>query len=107
MADVGQLLMYWTDPGETSALQQSVTVAPGFPSRAEVAARYGEVSGRSLDELDFYLAFAYWKLACILEGVYTRYLGGAMGSDGFDFHDYPDMIRHLGAQALTAAERLA
>jgi aminoglycoside phosphotransferase (APT) family kinase protein len=106
MADVGQLLMYWTDPGETAALQQSITAAPGFPTRDEVAARYAAVSGRSMDELDFYIAFAYWKLACILEGVYTRYLGGAMGSDGFDFHEYPDMIRHLGTQARAAAERL-
>ena len=38
-----------------------------------------EVSGRSIDHLDFYVAFAYWKLACILEGVYSRYLGGALG----------------------------
>ena len=29
--------------------------------------------------IDFYVAFAFWKLACILEGVYARYLGGALG----------------------------
>jgi aminoglycoside phosphotransferase (APT) family kinase protein len=107
MADIGQLLVYWTDPGETSSLQQSVTAAPGFLRRDEVAARYAQVSGHSVDQLDFYVAFGYWKLACILEGVYTRYLGGAMGSDGFDFHEYPTMIRHLGTQARAAAERLA
>jgi aminoglycoside phosphotransferase (APT) family kinase protein len=107
MADVGQLLVYWTDPGESSALAQSATTAAGFPTRQELADRYAEVSGRSVAELDFYVAFAYWKLACILEGVYTRYLGGAMGRDGFDFHAYPSMIRQLGAQARAAAERLA
>ena len=32
-----------------------------------------------MSQLDFYVAFAYWKLACILEGVYGRYLGGALG----------------------------
>ena len=37
------------------------------------------MSGRDLSELDFYVAFGYWKLACILEGVYARYLGGALG----------------------------
>ena len=37
------------------------------------------MSGRSIEHLDFYVAFAYWKLACILEGVYSRYLGGALG----------------------------
>ena len=35
--------------------------------------------GRDISQLDFYVAFAYWKLACILEGVYSRYLGGALG----------------------------
>jgi hypothetical protein len=31
--------------------------------------------------MDFYVAFAFWKLACILEGVYARYLAGALGAD--------------------------
>jgi hypothetical protein len=38
--------------------------------------------GRTLlgvSHIDFYVAFAFWKLACILEGVYARYLGGALG----------------------------
>ena len=48
-------------------------------NRAELAARYGEVSGRDISQLDYYVAFAYWKLACIIEGVYARYLGGALG----------------------------
>ena len=38
------------------------------------------VSGRDLSQLPFYVSFAYWKLACILQGVYYRYLGGALGS---------------------------
>ena len=50
----------------------------------------------------FYLAFAYWKLACILEGVYTRYVSGAMGDDGFDFSVYPTSIDWLGSQARRA-----
>ena len=41
--------------------------------------RYAEVSGRDISQLDFYVAFAFWKLACIIEGVYSRYLGGALG----------------------------
>ena len=32
-----------------------------------------------MSQLDFYVAFGYWKLACVLEGVYARYLGGALG----------------------------
>ena len=55
------------------------TTAPGFWNRAQLAERYAEVSGRDLSNLDFYVAFGFWKLACILEGVYARYLGGALG----------------------------
>ena len=35
-------------------------------------------SGRNLNNIDFYMAFAYWRLVCILQGVYSRYLDGAM-----------------------------
>jgi aminoglycoside phosphotransferase (APT) family kinase protein len=80
LADLGLLSVYWTGPGDTtSAWDASATSAPGFWNRGDLAARYGEVSGRDLTHLDFYIAFASWKLACILEGVYARYLAGALG----------------------------
>ncbi|MFT3855045.1 MAG: phosphotransferase family protein [Ilumatobacteraceae bacterium] len=81
LADVGLLQAYWTGPGDpVSAWEGSSTSAPGFPTRAELNARYAATSGRDLSELPFYTAFAFWKLACILEGVYARYLGGALGA---------------------------
>ncbi|MBO0728162.1 MAG: phosphotransferase family protein [Acidimicrobiaceae bacterium] len=106
LADVGQLLVYWTEPGERNALGNSATADSGFLTRAQLAERYARTAGLDLGELDFYVAFAYWKLACILEGVYTRYLGGAMGKDGYDFSFYPDSIRSLASQAKATAARL-
>jgi aminoglycoside phosphotransferase (APT) family kinase protein len=80
LADVGMLHVYWTGPNDTaSAWTGSSTSAPGFPDRADLTARYAAASGRDLSELAFYTAFASWKLACIMEGVYARYLGGALG----------------------------
>jgi aminoglycoside phosphotransferase (APT) family kinase protein len=109
LADVGTLLAYWSDhavaemagpppdakqaassefgatepaatePGATAQL--AATALPGFPSRAEVADRYAARSGRDLSQLGFYVAFAYWKLACILEGVFVRYAAHAMSDD--------------------------
>jgi aminoglycoside phosphotransferase (APT) family kinase protein len=99
LADVGQLLVYWPAPGEYSVLGHSPTLVPGFPPRAELQARYAAATGRDLSQLDFYTAFAYWKLACILEGVYARYVAGAMADDGFDFSVYPRSIAWLGTQA--------
>ncbi len=80
LADVGALSMYWTRPeDEHGALSNAPTLAEGFPERDEIAAWYAEASGRDLDELNFYVAFATWRGACIIEGVYARYLHGAMG----------------------------
>jgi len=79
-ADVAQLLVYWAEPGDPeSALDDPPTGEAGFASRAEMPDLYSEASGREIDNFEFYLAFGYWKLACILEGVYSRYVGGAMG----------------------------
>lgn len=107
LADLGQLLVYWSEPGERGALGASATAAAGFPSRAELVERYSATTERDLGQLDFYLAFAYWKLACILEGVYARYVAGAMGDDGFDVSGYPASIAWLGSRAREAASRLA
>jgi aminoglycoside phosphotransferase (APT) family kinase protein len=80
LADIGLLHVYWNGPDDTdSAWSGTGTSAPGFWNREQLALRYSEMSGRDVSQLDFYVAFAYWKLACILEGVYSRYLGGALG----------------------------
>jgi aminoglycoside phosphotransferase (APT) family kinase protein len=92
LADVGTLLAYWAeDPGRkgpSSAVatmaQSAATALPGFPSRVEIANRYAASSGRDLSNIGFYVAFAYWKLACILEGVFVRYAANAMGAEASD-----------------------
>jgi aminoglycoside phosphotransferase (APT) family kinase protein len=81
LADVGLLMVYWTGPDdEPSAWAGSATTAPGFANRADLLARYAEVADREITNIDYYVAFAFWKLACIIEGVYARYLAGALGT---------------------------
>jgi aminoglycoside phosphotransferase (APT) family kinase protein len=106
LADVGQFLVYWPEAGEKSALGHAPTTMAGFSRRAELTERYAATTGRDLANLDFYVAFAYWKLAAILEGVYARYVGGAMGDDGFDVSVYPDSIAWLADRAAEAADSL-
>ncbi len=108
LADVGTLMAYWSDhavaemaeaqqadgpaagvSGAGATAQLAATSLPGFPSRTEVAERYAARSGRDLSQLGFYVAFAYWKLACILEGVYVRYAARAMSAD----HSAADALR--------------
>ena len=78
LADVGLLCAYWPEPGEKS-LVVSTTTAEGFPSRAEIVARYAEHSGRDVSGIAYYVAFGWWKLACIAEGVLARYTAGGLG----------------------------
>ena len=104
LADVGLLQVYWTGPDdEASAWTGSATTAPGFMNRSELAERYAQVSGRDLTHLPFYVAFAYWKLACILEGVYARYLGGALGQrDPAELAPFELQVRAAAEQAQRA-----
>jgi aminoglycoside phosphotransferase (APT) family kinase protein len=106
LADVGLLLVYWTDPADVrSALPDAATLLPGFPTKAALVARYAEASGRDVSEVDYFVALGYWKLACILEGVYARYAGGAMGrAEGFEQFAY--QVEMLADAALVAVERL-
>jgi aminoglycoside phosphotransferase (APT) family kinase protein len=107
LADVGLLMVYWADPGEdTPALLVAPTALAGFPRRAEMAERYAKQAGRDVSALDFYIAFGYWKLACILEGVYARYAGGAMGGDRSGFEGFSGQVVRLAEAAREAAARL-
>ncbi|HEY8545453.1 MAG TPA: phosphotransferase family protein [Acidimicrobiales bacterium] len=107
LADVGLLLVYWTDPeDEAAALGDSATTLEGFPSRAELTAAYAEASGRDLSGIDYYVAFGYWKLACILEGVLARYRAGVMGDQG-GVELFERQVEFLAGAAHATIERLA
>jgi aminoglycoside phosphotransferase (APT) family kinase protein len=106
-ADLAMLLAYWVEPDdEYAALEASPTLAAGFPTRQEVVAEYQRATGTDLGDIEFYLAFANWRLACILEGVYSRYAGGAMGdkSAGIEsFRTRIDACMALAAAHIAAA----
>ncbi|MEE4298465.1 MAG: phosphotransferase family protein [Pseudomonadales bacterium] len=84
LADVGYLLNSWIQPGELDTRQgdQAPTAVGGFGTRAALAERYAAATGRDLSQIDYYRAFSHWRLAAIGEGVYKRYLLGAMGERG-------------------------
>jgi aminoglycoside phosphotransferase (APT) family kinase protein len=109
LADLGLLQVYWTGPNDAaSAWNGSATTAPGFFERDDLASRYAAVSGRDISQLPFYVSFAYWKLACILEGVYARYLGGALGlRDAAELEPFKVQVDAAAASALAHLESLA
>jgi aminoglycoside phosphotransferase (APT) family kinase protein len=82
LADLGWLLASWGRPGDAAPPTiEGPNQVDGYPDGDELAARYAERSGRDVSELDFYVAFARWRSACIGAGVYSRYAGGVMGAD--------------------------
>jgi aminoglycoside phosphotransferase (APT) family kinase protein len=105
LADVGLLMVYWPEAGEDDiSLGQPATMAPGFPMREELKARYAERSGRDLSQLDFFVALGYWKLAIILEGVYARYAAGQYGKVDPGIEAFARLVERL-AEAAEQAER--
>jgi len=105
LADLGLLMVYWAEPSDGSALLGlSGTAAPGFATRKEVLERYGSVSDLDISRVGYYTAFGYWKLACILQGVYARYVAGAGAGDRGSVDAFPAQIRHLFEMAAEALE---
>jgi aminoglycoside phosphotransferase (APT) family kinase protein len=107
LADVGILLAYWVDRGDADVLAGgAATTAAGFPSRAELAELYDARSSLDLSVLPYYVAFAYWKLACIVEGVYVRYASGAMGKQDDSSAFFADMVINRAERAREALAAL-
>jgi aminoglycoside phosphotransferase (APT) family kinase protein len=95
LADLGYLLNTWMAAEERrgDAEDSMPTTAGGFSSRATLVARYAELTGFDLTHIDYYRAFQQWRLAAIRQGVYKRYLVGAMGSArDFDLDGYKQII---------------
>jgi len=108
LADVGLLLVYWGEEGDSLLpLFEPATMAAGFPSREDVRGRYAERSGRDLAEIDFYVALGYWKLAIILEGVYSRYAKGQYGQPEAGFEEFGRNVGRLAEAADDAVSRLS
>ena len=80
---------------------------PGFWDRAELAERYAEViRPRPRRSSTSTSRSRYWKLACILEGVYARYLGGALGDrDPAELAPFSDQVDGAAATRWRAAAR--
>lgn len=106
MADVGQLVARSTHGQvEAGVLQEPVVSAPGMPGVDEMVRRYGELAGADVSELDYYVAFALWKGACILQGVYVRMQADVMSRTARMARD-EEMLRVLVRERAALAVRL-
>jgi aminoglycoside phosphotransferase (APT) family kinase protein len=106
LADVGYMGVYWST-GEGEVMRgNDPTSAPGFLSYAAVLERYAKRTGRDLSDIGYYIAFSCWRLAVISEGVYARYIHGAMGDQGVDITPMKTSVEALAERALDAVRNL-
>jgi aminoglycoside phosphotransferase (APT) family kinase protein len=85
LTDLGLFLLYWgRADAQIIATGAAIEDQDGFLDRDEVVERYARVSGRSVDELDWYQVLAAYKLAIIVEGINARYQMGKTLGDGFE-----------------------
>jgi aminoglycoside phosphotransferase (APT) family kinase protein len=108
LADLGLLLVYWAEADDTeqAVLGVAPTALPGFATRAQLVERYAAASGRDVSAVPYYRAFGIWKLACILQGVYVRYAGGAAAGDRSGVDQFAQGVARLGERALADVEAL-
>jgi aminoglycoside phosphotransferase (APT) family kinase protein len=106
-ADVGYLLATWAEPGDPlQAIERNPTLAPGFATRDALLARYADRSGRDVDAVPYFVAFSFWRLACILEGVLARHLSGARGDQGADIDSFRRRVENCAQLAEEYASSL-
>jgi aminoglycoside phosphotransferase (APT) family kinase protein len=88
LTDLGLVLVYWGEGGAVASSLGPVAATPasvaGFPDGAALAARYAAATGTDLTHLPWYVAFGYFKLAVILEGIHYRYTQRQTVGSGFD-----------------------
>lgn len=103
LADFAYALNGWSDPDDVIRVShEAATTAPGFPRRQALADHYAELTGCDLSNLDYYRTFNYFKTACILHGVYARYMLGQKSTEGIDVEGLKE--RMIGSIDLAEAQ---
>jgi aminoglycoside phosphotransferase (APT) family kinase protein len=104
LVDLGWLLGLWIEPGERrlAGAEAGVTGFPDrkdMPARSHLADRYADRSGTDLSNLGWYCAFSLYKLCCVMEGSYARYVAGTSDDAHFEHleHSIPQMAERAAS----------
>lgn len=84
LTDLGLLVMYSAPLDIPGSPISTTASAAGHPGPAELIERYAAGSGRDTSGIAWYTAFAWFKLAVILEGIHYRYTLGQTVGGGFE-----------------------
>lgn len=104
--DLAISLSYWANSSDPEVLQKvlpTVTTFPGFIDRERFMEIYAQKSGRDLSSMHFYMTFAYFKLAVIIQQIYVRWKRGQTQDERFAA--FGDRVHNLILHAEWLAER--
>ncbi|MFB4165579.1 phosphotransferase family protein [Alteribacillus sp. JSM 102045] len=83
LSDFAGTMAYWTEPGDAETGLASVTEKEGFYSRRDLVEAYASNTGRDMDNIHYYLCFAFLKIAVILQQIYYRWHKGEISDSRF------------------------
>jgi len=100
LLDLGWVIQGWLDPDEDRSSGSYVDYT-GMPTRADLLEHYERRSGRPVDDIDYYVILARFKLAVVLEGGYARVVEGT--ADNPKMAAFGDVVLQLAARAAELA----
>jgi aminoglycoside phosphotransferase (APT) family kinase protein len=101
LLDLGWVINGW--PQDTSTEEGTLGYVDyrGMPSSTELLEYYERASGRPVDEIDYYVILARFKLAIVLEGGYARYVKGE--ADNPKMAQFGDVVLDMARRAAELA----
>ena len=105
LSDLGTALAYWVEAEDSDDLQKlrwGPTNLPGSMTRRELVERYAHVSGRDVSNMGFYVVFARFKVAVIVQQIYYRYHVGLTKDPRFAA--MPEVVRTLLCSSWRSAQ---
>ncbi len=101
LLDLAWVVMGWPDDMENVSSSISYIDYTGMPGKDDILERYSTVSGRDVDEIDYYVILARFKMAIVLEGGYARYVQG--GADNEKMAAFGGIVLDMAAGAAELA----
>lgn len=108
LTDLGTTLAYWIDredPDELREIRWGPTTYASSLARAQLVERYARATARDVSNMSFYLAFARFKIAVIVQQIYCRYHQGLTTDERFA--SMPEVVKILLRASLQSAESVA
>ncbi len=105
LTDLGTALAYWVDPQDPDELQKirwGPSTYPGSLTRSQLVERYARATARDVSNIAFYLAFARFKIAVIVQQIYSRYHQGLTKDERFALMS--ELVEVLLRASLLSAE---